>query len=120
MSGIDVALQSAGSKRLVPGAEKGHAPGRDGPDRQREIIVQTATRYGASRSRLFGSAARGDSGPDSDIDLLVDIQVGSGLLDLIAIKQDLEDQLGCSVDVLTESSLSPYLREAALREAVSL
>jgi len=87
---------------------------------QREIIRQTATRHGATRIRLFGSVARGDAGPNSDIDVLVDLATGRGLLDIIAIKQDLEDQLGCGVDVLTEHSLSPYLRDAVLREAVSL
>jgi len=48
----------------------------------------------------------------------VDLEPGRSLLDLVALKQDLEDLLGCQVDVVTEGGLSPYLREQVLREAV--
>jgi hypothetical protein len=48
------------------------------------------------------------------------MEPGSSLLDIVAIKQDLEDLLGCKVDVVTESSLSPYMREDVLKEAISL
>jgi predicted nucleotidyltransferase len=53
-------------------------------------------------------------------DPLVGLEPGRGLLDLVAIKQDLEDELGCRVDVVTEAALSPYLRQQVLREAVPL
>jgi predicted nucleotidyltransferase len=62
---------------------------------------------------VFGSWARGEQQPGSDLDLLVDMEPGRSLLDFVAIKQDLEDLLGCRVDVVTERSLSPYLRERA-------
>ena len=56
---------------------------------------------------------------DSDVDLLVAVGDRATLLDIIAIKQDLEDLLGCKVDVVTEDSISPYLRDRVLSEAVS-
>lgn len=86
----------------------------------REEILRIAAEHGAKYVRLFGSVARGEARPDSDVDLLVQLETGRSLLDLIAIKQDLEDLLGCKVDVVTEASLSPYIREHVLREALIL
>jgi len=83
-------------------------------------IRRIAAQHGARAIRVFGSVARGNARADSDIDLLVDLEPGRSLLDLIAIKQDLEDALGRSVDVVTEAGLSPYLRERVLAEAVTL
>jgi uncharacterized protein len=83
-------------------------------------IVRVARLHGAHSVRVFGSRARGDSRPDSDLDLLVTMDPGRSLLDLVAIKQDLEDLLHCPVDVVTERGLSPYLREGVLAEALSL
>lgn len=70
--------------------------------------------------RVFGSRARGDSRAHSDIDLLVRFEPGRGLLDLAGFKLELEELLGCAVDVVTEAGLSPYLREQILRDAVPL
>jgi predicted nucleotidyltransferase len=67
--------------------------------------------------RVFGSRARGESTPESDLDLLVSLEPGRSLLDLVAIRQDLESLLGCAVDVVTERGLSPYLSERILAEA---
>ncbi|HEY7388373.1 MAG TPA: nucleotidyltransferase family protein [Bryobacteraceae bacterium] len=69
---------------------------------------------------MFGSFARGEDNPASDLDLLIDLEPGRSLLDIVAIKQDLEDLLGISVDVVTERSISPYIRDAVLREAVAI
>lgn len=87
---------------------------------RRTDILRVARAHGATRVQLFGSAARGEARPDSDIDLLVDLEPGRSLLDLVAIKQDLEDLLGREVDVVTEAAVSPYFREQVLHEAVSL
>ena len=83
-------------------------------------IVRVARSHGAESVRIFGSRARGDARPDSDLDLLVTLEAGRSLLDLIAIKQDLEDLLHFSVDVVTEPSLSPYVRDSVFAEARTL
>jgi len=85
-----------------------------------ESIREIVAAHGAARIRIFGSVARGVARPESDLDLLVELEPGRNLLDLIAIKQDLEQRLGHRVDVLTERSLSPYIREQVLKEAITL
>ena len=87
---------------------------------RREEILNIAQKYGAKNVRVFGSVARGDEGPESDIDIIVEMEKGSSLLDIIAIKQDIEELLGRKVDVVTEASISPYIRNEVLREAVNL
>src|SRR5690606_41738757 len=62
-------------------------------------ILRVASMHGATDVRVFGSRARGDAREDSDLDLLVTLEEGRGLLDLVAIKQDLEDALRLHVDV---------------------
>ncbi len=86
----------------------------------RDIIVEIAAKYGAQSIRVFGSRARSLSREESDLDLLVTLESGRTLFDLIAIKQDLEDVLQCHVDVVTEASLSPYIRDQILNEAIAL
>lgn len=87
---------------------------------RRQQIIQIASGYGASNIRVFGSRARGDDTMDSDLDILVELEPGRTLLDLVGIKQDLGDLLGCQVDVVTEASISPYIREQVLKDATRL
>ncbi len=87
---------------------------------RRQQIIQIASGHGASNIRVFGSRARGDDTTDSDLDILVELGPGRTLLDLVAIKQDLGDLLGCQVDVVTEASISPYIREQVLKDAIRL
>jgi len=87
---------------------------------KRDAILQTAARHGASNVRLFGSVARGDTVPESDVDFLVDLEPGRALLDLGGLLMDLEDLLGCSVDVAIERALRSRVKEEALRDAVPL
>jgi len=70
--------------------------------------------------RIFGAAARGDVTPNSDVDVLVEMEEGRSLVGHVALKQDRDDLLGQDVDVVTEALLPSRLRERGLREAVSL
>jgi uncharacterized protein len=83
-------------------------------------IRHIARRHGIVRLRVFGSRTRGTATESSDLDLLVDLKPERDLLDLIEFKLDLEELLGCEVDVVTEGGLSPYLRDRILKEAQSL
>ena len=87
---------------------------------KRDDILRISRQHGARSVRLFGSFARSAPTEASDLDILVEMEPTRSLLDLIAIKQDLEDLLGFKVDVVTESSLSPYIRKDILKEAVNL
>jgi predicted nucleotidyltransferase len=87
---------------------------------KREEILHITSSYGAHNVRIFGSMARGTMRAGSDLDILVTLDADRSLLDVIAIKQDLEDLLNCKVDVVTEAAISPYMREQVLKEAVSL
>lgn len=89
---------------------------RENSDRIRRI----AASHGAGNLRLFGSAARGEAGPDSDLDLLVDVVSTPSSWFPAGLILDLQDLLGRRVDVVTERALDPALRERVLREAVPL
>jgi hypothetical protein len=67
---------------------------------------------------LFGSVARGEATPESDVDLLVEFDRPVGLFTLLKLQSYLEELLGCSVDLGTPNSLRPHLRETVLKEAI--
>lgn len=108
--------------RRVRAEELDHAAGeRIGELRTiREDVCRIAASHGASNVRVFGSIGRGEQALSSDLDLLVDMAEGRSLFDLIALSNDLEESLGLEMDVLTEASLSPYIRDRVLQEAVAL
>jgi uncharacterized protein len=87
---------------------------------KREEILQTAKKHGAYNVRVFGSVARGEDDEKSDIDLLINMERGRSLLDLCGLLIDLEDLLGCDVDVVTENGLRERIKERVLREAIAL
>ena len=87
---------------------------------KRAEIYRIAAAHGACNLRLFGSHARGDAGPASDVDLLVDTAAATSSWFPAGLIVDLEDLLGCRVDVVTEKGLNPLIRERVLREAVPL
>jgi len=87
---------------------------------KRDEILNIATHHGARKIRIFGSILKGETKLDSDVDFLVELEPGRSLLDIVSIKQDLEDLLGCKVDVVTEAAVSPYIRDEVLNQAVSL
>jgi uncharacterized protein len=84
---------------------------------KREEILRIAARHGATNVRVFGSVARGEAGPDSDVDFLVDAGPNRSAFFPAGLLADLEDALGCKVDVLTENGLHWYIRDRVLREA---
>jgi predicted nucleotidyltransferase len=88
---------------------------------KRQDILNIATKHGAFNVRIFGSVARGEETEKSDIDFLVDYDLKQvspwfpgGLL------MDLQDLLGCKVDIVTEKGLSHLIKEKVLNEAKSL
>lgn len=87
----------------------------------RESIDRVAQRVGASNVRVFGSVARGQDRPDSDIDLIVDFDVRThGALPLIRLRRELGELLGERVDLVTSDLLLPEVAARALAEAVPL
>jgi uncharacterized protein len=88
--------------------------------KKRRQILALANKYGARNVRVFGSVARGEARPDSDIDFLVGLEPGRSLFDLGGLLYELQSLLGVEVDVVTEKSLHHRLRERVLREAVPL
>ena len=73
---------------------------------------------GVASLMVFGSVARHEEGPDSDVDMLVEFSRPTGLFGLIRLRLFLEEQLECRVDLGTPDSLRPGIRKAALAEAV--
>jgi predicted nucleotidyltransferase len=87
---------------------------------RRDEILGCAATHGARNVRVFGSTARREAGKGSDVDLLVEMEPGRSLLDLVGLWQDLEDLLGAHVDLLSDGGVSPHLRERIYAEAVPL
>ena len=87
---------------------------------KREEILRLAARHGARNVRLFGSVARGEADTESDVDVLVDMEPGRSLLDMGGLLMDLQELLGCRVDVVTERGLRERIRERVLQEAIPL
>ncbi|MEX0655310.1 MAG: nucleotidyltransferase family protein [Phycisphaeraceae bacterium] len=88
--------------------------------KQRDQILHLAEQHGARHVRLFGSVVRGQASPDSDLDVLVQFDDDRSLLDHVALKQELEDLLGCRVDVVEDEALYRSLKDRILAEAVEL
>ena len=87
---------------------------------KRQEILAIAAKHGAHNLRIFGSVARGEDGPESDLDILVEMEPGRSLMDHVALTQDLEDLLQRKVDVISERALHWYIRDRVLAEAVPL
>ena len=87
---------------------------------KRDDIRAVASRHGACNIRVFGSAVRGEAGPDSDIDFLIDVGPSTSSWFPAGLILDLEEILGRRVEVVTARALNPYIRDQVLNEAVPL
>ena len=88
--------------------------------RRRTELLSAAAAHKARSLSVFGSVARGEDRPDSDIDFLVEFEPDASLLDLIGLQQDIEAMLGRRADVVTPNGVSPFLRDRILGEARAL
>lgn len=101
-------------------ATVGKTPLRELIEARREDIKAVVARHHGRSVALFGSVARGDDGPQSDIDLLVELSPGVRPFALLALGAELEDLLGVRVDIGTPGSLRASLRDEVLAEAIPL
>jgi hypothetical protein len=91
----------------------------------RRIVQAVCARHPVARADLFGSVARGEAGPGSDVDLLVEFlpEAAVGLLEMGALREELADALACPVDVVSrravERSTNPFRRRALLTNTVN-
>jgi uncharacterized protein len=83
----------------------------------RTRLARLCHEHGVSRLRIFGSAARGEERPDSDVDLIVDYAGRKGFFELIDLEGELAELLGREVDLVTERGLSPHMKDAVLASA---
>jgi predicted nucleotidyltransferase len=87
---------------------------------KRDDILRVCAKYGARNVRIFGSLARGEADDQSDIDLVVEFEPERSLLDHAGLWLELQELLGCKVDVVSERGIKPRIRERVLREAIPL
>lgn len=90
------------------------------PTADTERLREISRRHGVDRVRVFGSAARGEASPQSDLDLLIALGPGRGFRDLMDFCEEVEAALGRRVDVVVEDGLSPFIKDRVLKEAVAL
>ncbi len=86
----------------------------------KEEVYRIARAHNAVKVYVFGSCARKEETPDSDIDLLVDFNPSATLFDQVEIQDEVHALLNCKVDVVSKRGLHPYIRRRVLAEAVEL
>lgn len=101
--------------RFVPSSRLGYLLAA-----RRDDVIRVARRHGIENIRVFGSVARGEDGPESDIDLIADLPSGMGLIGLSKVEAELSDVLGVGVDLVPARSLKAHVRSSAMRDAVVL
>jgi uncharacterized protein len=87
---------------------------------KRNEILRLAEQYGAYNVRVFGSVARGEAQPESDVDILIDLQDNVNTFNIIRLGSDLVELLGRNVDVVLASDLRPILKSYVLKDATPL
>lgn len=83
-----------------------------------DLIRSLARAHGAVSIELFGSAARGEERPDSDLDFVVELEPNRSLLDLIGLAEDLQEMFGRKVEAVTKAGMKPRVLAAALKDAI--
>lgn len=88
--------------------------------KQKEILLEHLKPIKPLKVGIFGSYARGENTPDSDLDVLIELDYSNqiNLLDLVRVEQDLTEALGIPVDLVTDKSLSSFLRPYVEKEVV--
>ena len=85
-----------------------------------KLLASLCQVHGVESLRIFGSAARDEERPDSDLDLLVRFSEPKSLLELVRIEREFSEHFGRAVDLVTEGELSPYIRDEILRNAATV
>lgn len=88
------------------------------PDEIKRTIIKILSGYGAVRISIFGSFARGEERPESDIDIIVRFDHPKSLLQLIHIEEEVKNAVNRNIDLLTENSINPYLIDSIRRDEV--
>lgn len=109
-----------GVERGAPAAGGARAGLREEVLRRKALVAALARAHGARAVQLFGSAARGEERPDSDIDFLVELEPGRSLLDVIGLENDLADLFGRKVDVVARQSAKPRVLAGSLKDAIRI
>lgn len=98
----------------------GAGNGRDAVLRKQALVRSLAKAHGVRSVELFGSAARGEDRPGSDLDFAVEPEAGRSLLDLIGLAEDLQEVFGRKVEVVSRAGMKPRVRAGALRDAIRI
>lgn len=88
--------------------------------KRKRKILELSKKRGAKNVRVFGSVVRNEARKDSDVDILIDVEPGRSLLDMGGLLMDLQDLLGCRVDIVIARSLKKDIKDEILKEAVAL
>ncbi len=83
-------------------------------------LARLCQRHGVETLRVFGSAAKGEERPDSDVDLLVRFSETKSLIEIVRIEREFSDYFGRPIDLVTEGELSPYIRDEVLSHAATV
>jgi len=84
----------------------------------KEKIISILVKHGIKRILVFGSYARNEATPKSDLDLIVDFPEGTSLLDHVGIEIELSEALNMKIDLLSRNGISPYIKDHVLKEAI--
>lgn len=87
---------------------------------QKSLIMDIVSRFNPKMVGVFGSYARGENDPNSDLDVLIDFEHSPDLLEVIGLEQELSETLGTKVDLITLRSLNPQLKEYVEKDLILL